>query len=292
MRKLAIVSIKGGVGKTTITCGLAFALKRLGRKVGICEVDITGASLYRALGLREPPSIRIQTGQELIIPSNVEGLEIFTIASCFGDGALMWRGGESEVIVDGERKILKGTGRYELIRQIIRDVKFSDDIDYLLYDLPPSSGDEVISLWDNLQDLYGVIIVTQPTYLSAGGLSKTLKMLYFKELPLLGVIINMDSVICPKCGEKFVPFIDTEEISLFIEIGSKRISLPILGRVPFSKDLERYFDEIALKIEKGRPKRLGETMTERAIKKMERAGLRILAPIIAGKKEILVRENG
>jgi ATP-binding protein involved in chromosome partitioning len=275
VRKLAMSCIKGGVGKTTCSCGIAQALQRRGYKVGIVEIDITGSSLWKALGLKEPPPLQTDTAREKILPSVVNGIEVFTIASYYkARGILILPGEDSQIEVNGKVITLKGTGKYNQVGQMLATVAFSGDLDYLVYDLPPNYGDDMRSLWDNVGDPWGVIIISQPTSLSEEGLAKTLDMLKFKQLPLLGLIVNMDGVECPQCGTHFNPFLDTENL--------ENAGLPIIERIPFTKDPVPYFDKVAAWLEKARPQKLGElSMTQKLIRRLEKGVGTAIAPTIA-----------
>lgn len=273
IKRILVVCIKGGVGKTTVTCGVGLALKRRGRKVGIAEIDITGASIWKALGLAEPPLLECDTAAEKIIASKVKGIEIFTIASYYkARSALVLSGADDVVMVDGEAVNMDGTGKKGQVEQMLDDVRFSDDLDYLLYDLPPTIGDEIITLWEKVHDIWGVIIVSQPTTMSVEGLAKTVDLLTFKKLPLLGLIVNMDGVVCPECHHHFNPFADIEDPS--------SPGVPLIGRIPFTKKLEPYFDRVAEYIERAKPKRMGGlSLTQRIIDRVEMAAV----PAVASK---------
>jgi ATP-binding protein involved in chromosome partitioning len=267
IKRILVVCIKGGVGKTTVTCGVGLALKRRGRKVGIAEIDITGASIWKALGLTEPPPLECDTAAEKIIASKVKDMEIFTIASYYkARSALVLSGADDVVMVDGEAVSMEGTGKKGQVEQMLNDVRFSDDLDYLLYDLPPTIGDEILTLLDTVRDVWGVVIVSQPTSMSMEGLAKTVDLLTFKKLPLLGLIVNMDGVVCPECQHHFNPFADIEDLS--------SPGMPVIGRIPFTKELEPYFDRIAEYIENAKPKKMGSlSVTQRLIERVEMAAV-------------------
>jgi ATP-binding protein involved in chromosome partitioning len=271
IKRILVVCIKGGVGKTTVTCGVGLALKRRGRKVGIAEIDITGASIWKALGLTEPPPLECDTAAEKIIASKVKDMEIFTIASYYkARSALVLSGADDVVMVDGEAVSMEGTGKKGQVEQMLNDVRFSDDLDYLLYDLPPTIGDEILTLLDTVRDVWGVVIVSQPTSMSMEGLAKTVDLLTFKKLPLLGLIVNMDGVVCLECHAKFNPFADIEDLS--------NPGMPVIGRIPFTKELEPYFDQVAEYIEKAKPKKMGGlTLTQRIIDRVEMAAVPAVA---------------
>jgi Mrp family chromosome partitioning ATPase len=278
-----ISAIKGGVGKTTTSCGIALALHRRGYKVGIVEIDITGSSLWKGLGLAEPPPLETDTAREKILPSIVKGIEVFTIASYFkARGILVVPGDDMRVEVNGETRTLNGTGKYRMVGQMLETVDFSPDLDYLIYDLPPNYGDDMRSLWDNVHDPWGVIIVSQPTSLSEEGLAKTLDMLTFKELPLLGLVVNMDGAECPECHAHFNPFLDSESL--------ESVKIPTIARIPFTKNPEPYFDVIAAYLETATPKKLGDlSALQKLLRKIDRGVGTTIGPAIA--KQMVKRRN-
>lgn len=236
MKAIGIASLKGGTGKTTVCAYLGLALRDMGYRVGFLDIDVSGANLPQALGLKEAPPLGRDTRAERIVPARVEGYEIFSLASHFGKGAVLWRGGEENIEFQGETIELRGTGRYELVRQMIQRTAFSPDLDYLLVDLPPSTGDEVISLWEHIQNLWGVVLVCQPAALAFEDMERTLNMLEARRLPLLGLVGNMSGVRCPKCGETFSPFLDSNpHIGRFC----RDRGVPLLGTMPFTPNREQ-----------------------------------------------------
>jgi ATP-binding protein involved in chromosome partitioning len=280
MKRIMVSALKGGVGKTTTSCGIALALQRRGLKVGLTEIDITGSSIWKALGLSEPPPIETDTAAQKIIPSTVKGIEVFTIASYYAARGILILPGQDQVIeVDGQPKVLKGTSKYSQVMQMLESVRFSEDLDYMIYDLPPNYGDDMQSLWDNVHDVWGVVIVSQPTSLSEEGFGKTIDMLNYKKLPLLGLIVNMDGVECPECHAHFSPFTDTDTM--------ENPGIPIIARIPFAKNLDGYFDEIAVKLEAAKPIKMGEiSLLEKMRRKIDHfAGTKIAGQVAKNMKE-------
>jgi len=241
VKTLVIGSLKGGVGKSTICAGLGLALLKLGYRIGFLDVDVHGANLPTALGI-DSLKIELDTKREKLIPSKMNGYEILSLASHFGKGAVLWKDNAEEIL--GE--ILKGTGKYDLVAQMIKLTDFSD-LDFLLVDLPPSSGGEVLSLYENL-NVFAQILVCQPTDLACEDLERMVNLLEVKKIPLLGLVINMASCICPRCGEVFFPFLDPAK---GLEEFCKLKNIPILATIPFSqrrKDLEDKFIKLAIKV--------------------------------------------
>ena len=236
MRRIAVMSLKGGVGKSTVTAQLGLALKGKGFKVAYFDCDLSGATLPTALGIPEPwPYPEVDVARDKMFPIKVNGCEIFSLAFRFGKAALLWEGGEQKVKAFGQEFTLRGTGRWQLVRQMIANVEFSPDLDYLLYDLPPQSGDEVLSLFENLKDIWGAILVCQPTSLATEDMDRALNMIEVKKIPLLGMVGNMMATICPKCGQWFSPFLDAGvDLGKFCEARG----IPYLISLPLTPDRE------------------------------------------------------
>lgn len=206
MHKILVLAVKGGTGKSTVTAGLGKALAAKGLRVGLMDLDISGANLPAALGMSEPfPHPEVDLTTQKLHPVCYAGCEIFSLAFRYGSSAVLKGGGDRTVTAFGETHLLKGTGRVELVKQMINNVAFSE-LDYLLFDLPPSTGDEVLSLFEEVNDIHGCILVCQPTNLAVEDMVRALDMIEEKRLPLLGMVGNMVEAICPHCGEKYYPF--------------------------------------------------------------------------------------
>ena len=269
MRVIATLALKGGTGKTTVVANLGFALRDKRYKVGLLDIDITSSTLPRALGLKTPPRVETDPKRSKLLPSKVMGLEVFSLSSHFGTGAVLWEDGEMGTNIDGEFVPFKGTGRKELVKQMLRDVSFSADNDYLLLDLPPSSGGEVLSLWENLPEFYGAILVCQPTSMSMEGMERTLDMIKTKKLPVIGLVSNMAGVVCPECHHEFSPFLNTVDLKEFCA----RTKIPFLISIPLTNDQEKLkncFRELATIVERTTPVKLWElSVFEKLSLKME-----------------------
>ena len=238
-RKAAIFSVKGGVGKTSVTIGLSYALKSKGLKIGLVDIDITGPKLPTALGIPKTgdppkfprPSIDIATGN--MLPLKYDGFEVFSEAFIFGDTPLMLHGGDQTVKAWGQEFKLEGTGLYSFVDQDLKAVQFSPDLDYLLYDLPPSSSDVTLSLFDHLTDIWACIVVCQPTCQSVDDIMRTITLLRKKKVPVLGMVGNMAEAVCPCCGKSYYPFSDAPaDLQQFC----KDQSVPYLISIPFTPD--------------------------------------------------------
>lgn len=259
MKKIAIWAVKGGVGKSTTTAQLGLALKAQGCKIGFFDADITGSTLATALGIAKPyPRVGLDTAAQKMLPVKQDGYEIFDLLFIFGESALLWEGGERRIKAFGQEHDMKGTGRTALVKQMLRDVVFSPDLDYLLLDLPPGSGDETISLFDNIQGLSGAILVCQPTSLSIQDIERNLDMARFKKIPLLGMVGNMTETICPNCGNEFVPFLDA---GVDLKAYCHQHGIPYLASVPLTSDvktIEAVFGKLAMTVKEAQPVRIWE----------------------------------
>jgi len=258
MKKIPIFSLKGGVGKSVVCAHLGLALKGKELRVGYLDCDLSGANLPSALSIPEPfPYVGLDTAREKMLPVKINGYEIFSLAFRFGKTALLWEGGEQKVTAFGKEFTLTGTGRYELVRQMLANVEFGD-LDYLLLDLPPQSGDEVLSLFEHLENIFGAILVCQPTNLAVQDIERTLNMLEVKRIPLLGMVGNMVYAIAPESGEEFCPFLDA---GIDLEGFCRKRGIPYLTSIPLTpiKELiNGIFDNLADKVTGLEPVRIWE----------------------------------
>ncbi len=258
MKKIPVFSLKGGVGKSVVCAHLGLALKDKGLRVGYLDCDLSGANLPSALSIPEPfPYVGLDTVRQKMLPVKINGYEIFSLAFRFGKAALLWEGGEQKVTAFGKEYILTGTGRYELVRQMLTNVDFGD-LDYLLLDLPPQSGDEVLSLFEHLENIFGAILVCQPTNLAVQDIERTLNMIEVKKIPLLGMVGNMVYAIAPESKEEFCPFLDA---GINLESFCNQRGIPYLVSIPLTpirKFINEIFDNLADRVIKLEPVRIWE----------------------------------
>jgi len=207
---VAIASGKGGVGKSTVSTNLAIALSQSGARVGLVDADIYGPNIPLMMGLRQKPELYgDENGQ--ILPVLRHGLKLMSIGFFIGDddNPVIWRG----PMVHGA------------INQFLKDVEWGE-LDYLLVDLPPGTGDAPLSL-SQLVPIAGVVIVTTPQDVALQDVQKGVAMFEKLNVPIVGVIENMSYFACPHCGEV------TE---IFGHGGGERVSqkwdIPLLGRIP------------------------------------------------------------
>jgi ATP-binding protein involved in chromosome partitioning len=180
--KIAIASGKGGVGKSTVAVNLAFALKALGKNVGLLDADIYGPNLPMMLGL-EGQSPR--SANRKIIPLERDGVKVMSLGFLApSDTAVIWRG--------------PLVGR--AIEQMLRDVEWGE-LDFLIIDLPPGTGDAQLTISQKLV-LTGAVIVSTPQPVALSDAMKGLRMFQKVNVPVLGVIENMSRFLCPDCGKE------------------------------------------------------------------------------------------
>lgn len=220
MRALLTLSMKGGVGKTTTAIGLARALQREDYRVGLLDLDVHGSALPRALHLTRDPGYEPLLGGKLR-PVWVDGIQLFSIGLLFHE--------ETPNMWDGEQKA-------SAVKQVATFAIAWEDVEWVVVDTPPSSGDEVQSLLENLPDIHGAIILTQPNDLSLLGITKTLEMLRETETPVCGILANMAGYTCPHCGHVSNPF-DRETVD--VEKLARTFGVPYLGHVPFAGEEAR-----------------------------------------------------
>jgi len=203
---LAISSGKGGVGKSTVSANLAVALARAGHRVGLMDADIYGPNIPRMMGVDEKPPV--QGGK--IQPLAAHGVKLMSLGLIVErDAPAIWRG---PIIM-------------KVIGQFLRDVEWGQ-LDYLLVDLPPGTGDAQLSLAQTVH-IRAAIIVTTPQEVAVGDSLRGAKMFERVGVPVLGVVENMSYFVCPHCGERTEIFLAGGGTRLADELG-----VPLLGQVP------------------------------------------------------------
>lgn len=214
---IAVASGKGGVGKSTIAVNLAAALQQKGLKIGLLDSDIYGPSIPTMLGLTEQPKVV----DDRLQPLEKAGLKTVSIGFFVEPNqAIIWRG----------PMIMKA------IRQFFHDVDWGE-LDYLIVDLPPGTGDAQLSLVQ-LVSLTGAVIVTTPQEVALADVRKAVTMFQRTSCPILGIVENMAYFTCPSCNE---------EHDIFSRGGgrkeAKRLGVPFLGEVPITMPLRVAGDE-------------------------------------------------
>ena len=221
-RKIAVISGKGGVGKSTVTVNLAmaFAMHGYANRVGILDSDITGPCVPKMLGLH---------GQKL--PANPAG--IFPALGPLGIKVV-----SMDFLLPSEESpvIWRGPLKMRAISQFLSDIVWGE-LDFLFIDLPPGTGDEPLSIMQLIPEMDGVVIVTIASEVSQIVVKKAVTFSRKLGIPVIGVIENMSGFVCPKCGT---------EIDIFKVGGGKKIaedlSVPFLGRIPIDPEICRDSD--------------------------------------------------
>ncbi len=208
-KKIVVLSGKGGVGKSTVAVNLAMALSLAGRRVGLLDVDIHGPSVPIMLGL-ENKTIKGTEGE--LLPVELGSMKIMSLGFLLQnpDDAIIWR----------------GPMKMGVIKQFLTDVHWGD-LDYLIVDAPPGTGDEPLSLCQLIQPLDGAIIVTTPQKVAAVDVRKSISFCKRLAVPVLGVVENMSGFACPKCGEitQILPSGGGKKIATDMNV-------PYLGAIP------------------------------------------------------------
>jgi len=213
---LAVSSGKGGVGKSTVSVNLAVALRRQGHRVGLMDADIYGPNIPRMMGVDGKPEV---SGGK-IQPLESHGVKLMSLGFIVErEAPAIWRG---PIIM-------------KVIQQFLRDVAWGE-LDYLIVDLPPGTGDAQLSLAQTIH-LHGALIVTTPQEVAVGDSLRGAKMFERVGVRVLGVVENMSYYVCPHCGER------TE---LFLSGGGKRLAeelgVPLLAQVPLQAQLPQLAD--------------------------------------------------
>ncbi len=218
--KVGVISGKGGVGKSTITANIAVALALKGYKVAVFDSDFHGPSIPKMLGV-EDASLNVTNDKKIIPVEGPLGIKVMSIAYFLPDKteAVIWRG-------PLKKKFFDDLAMYTLW----------GELDFLLFDLPPGTGDEALNLAQSIKDISGVIAVTQPTEVSALAVAKSINFARKVNIRVLGVIENMSYFICG----------DGNKYKIFSGDGGKMLSemynIPLLGRVPIDPRVAEYGD--------------------------------------------------
>ena len=214
---IAVGAGKGGVGKTTVAVNLALALAKLGGKVGILDADMYGPNVPLMLGVRT----ELTTDGEKIVPAEKFGLQVISMAFLTGDDApIIWRG-----------PMLHGA-----LQQFFSEVRWGN-LDYLIIDLPPGTGDVALSL-SQIVSVAGAIVVTTPQQVALADSRRALAMYKKLNIPTLGLVENMSYFVCPNCSH---------EADIFGHGGGERMAsdlgVPFLGRVPIYQPIREGSDQ-------------------------------------------------
>ena len=215
---VAVLSGKGGVGKSSVASLLAVDLHRRGQRVGLLDADITGPSIPKMFGLHEQPV----SGPKGIVPVTTEsGIKVMSINLLLAreDEAVIWRG----------PLISKA------IEQFWTDVAWGD-LDYLVVDLPPGTSDASLTVMQSIP-LSGVVLVTSPQDLAGMVVRKAAGMAQHLSVPILGLVENMSFVVCPHCGAEIRVFGPSQAMQT-----ATRLGVPLLGHLPLDPEMARRCD--------------------------------------------------
>ena len=213
--KIVVMSGKGGVGKSTVAVNLALALASMGRKVGVMDVDIHGPDVAKLLGVEDA---KLQTTGEMIIPVKVrENLSAISMAFLLEsrDTPIIWR----------------GPLKMGAIKQFLGEVAWGD-LDYLVIDLPPGTGDEPLSVAQLIPEGAWAVVVTTPQEVALLDSRKAIRFAEVLKMEVAGVVENMSGLSCPHCGET---------IDLFKSGGgenaARELGVNFLGRIPIDPEV-------------------------------------------------------
>ena len=208
--KILVLSGKGGVGKSTLAVNLAVSLALAGKPTGLLDIDIHGPSVPKILNLEGEGVV---PGQDGMLPVRMgENLKVMSIGFLLpsGNDAVIWR----------------GPRKYHTIKQFLKDVDWGD-LDFLIVDSPPGTGDEPLAIAQLLENADGAIVVTTPQDVALSDVRRGITFCRNVNLPVLGVVENMSGFVCPRCGER---------TDIFRSGGGERMAqemkVPFLGRIP------------------------------------------------------------
>ena len=215
---IAVVSGKGGVGKSTVTSMLAAAMAKRGTRVGILDADITGPSIPTAFGVSECQGA---TKDGLYPAVTKDGIQIMSINLLLDNNTdpVVWRGG-----------MIAGA-----VKQFWTDVIW-EDVDYLFVDMPPGTGDVPLTVFQSLP-VDGIVIVTSPQDLVSMIVSKAVKMANMMHIPVLGFVENYSYLQCPDCGKKIQVFGKSK-----LDTVAESFDLPVLAKLPIDPAVAELFD--------------------------------------------------
>lgn len=213
--KILVLSGKGGVGKSTVSANLAIALALVGKRVGLLDADIHGPSIPKLLNIE---GAIVRGSGDAILPIQVgPNLKVMSIGLLLEerDDAVIWR----------------GPMKHSIIKQFLKDVEWGE-LDYLVVDSPPGTGDEPLTVAQLIEGKRGAVVVTTPQNLALADVRKSINFCRHLCLPVIGVVENMSGFVCPKCGEVSSIFKTGGGEAMAEEMG-----VPFLGRIPIDPDI-------------------------------------------------------
>lgn len=216
---IGIVSGKGGVGKSLVTCMLASKCAAAGLKVGVLDADITGPSVPKSFGI----SSRAMQDDECLLPTVTDnGVKIMSINLLLDDvnSPVVWRG-----------PVISG-----VIEQFWSDVRWGE-LDYLFVDMPPGTGDVALTVFQSLP-VDGIVIVSTPQDLVKMIVNKAYNMAKMMNVPVLGLVENMSYYSCPDCGKKINIFGKSQ-----IDETAKELGVPVIAKLPINPQINQLVDQ-------------------------------------------------
>jgi Mrp family chromosome partitioning ATPase len=215
--RIAVFSGKGGVGKTTVSVNIAYGFLVEGFSIGILDADITGPNVPKMLGVDNPPILV----NDRFLPFERHGVKMISMAGLLKRGQpLIWR----------------GPMRSKVINQFLADVEWGE-LDYMIAVLPPGTGDEILSVGQQMKPDYAVIVTT-PQEVSVMDAERAVTMAQQLQIPLIGIVENMSGLLCPHCGK---------EIDVFGKGGGRKLaqshSATFLGSIPIDIDVRVLSDK-------------------------------------------------
>lgn len=215
---IGVVSGKGGVGKSFVTCLLASKCAKAGLKVGVLDADITGPSVPKSFGVNK----RAMQDDECLLPNVApNGVKIMSINLLLDSESspVVWRG-----------PVISG-----VVQQFWTDVRWGD-LDYLFVDMPPGTGDVALTVFQSLP-VDGIVIVSTPQDLVKMIVEKAFNMAKLMNIPVLGLVENMSYYTCPDCGKKLEIFGKSQ-----IDETAKELGVPVLAKLPINPEINRMVD--------------------------------------------------
>ncbi len=215
---IGIVSGKGGVGKSLVTCMLASKCAAAGLKVGVLDADITGPSVPKSFGV----STRAMQDEECLLPTVTDnGVKIMSINLLLEDvnAPVVWRG-----------PVISG-----VIEQFWSDVRWGE-LDYLFVDMPPGTGDVALTVFQSLP-VDGIVIVSTPQDLVKMIVNKAYNMAKMMNVPVLGLVENMSYYSCPDCGKKISIFGESQ-----IDETASELGVPVIAKLPINPQINKLVD--------------------------------------------------
>lgn len=211
---IGVMSGKGGVGKSTMTTLIANELNSKGYKVGILDADITGPSIPRLMRMGDVRAF--SDGTNIIPVSTPSGIKVISL----------------NLMIDDENSpvIWRGPMIGSVVKQFYTDVLW-DELDYLLIDMPPGTGDVALTVMQSIP-INGIVMVSMPQNLVSMIVSKAINMTQQLNVPVIGIVENMSYIQCPGCSEKIKMF-DDEDVESFLN----KNKLELLGELPMSKEI-------------------------------------------------------